>query len=507
MENRNRREFLKTSMAAGAGMAMAGNTFTAYAGKNVLGANDTIRIGAIGIRGIGSHKHIPDFRKIPGVQVVALCDVDGEVLNQVHGDLKKDGIATDKYTDMRKMLDRKDIDAISIGTPNHWHSLAAVWGCQAGKDVLVEKPVSHNIWEGRKVVEAARRYDRLVQADFDSRSNPEHVEIARLVQSGELGKLLYIKSVTYKRRKSIGLVNTPQPIPKYIDYNLWCGPSPARPLIRKKLHYVWHWQFATGNAELGNNGPHTLDLIRMTLGKDTLPRTVFSYGGRYGYLDNGDVPNTQVVIYDYDGIPVIFESRALAENPESENLNPLQGISASGKTVVFPHDSTRPNVAQAYFCEKGIVYQGLTHLDSGVYDNEGRRLRDIEAGDSQIPQEHFIEALRSRKISDLRTDIEVGHISSAFCHLGNISYMIGEPKPEQEIIEHFNGSEYMMESFKGFKKHLAIHGIDIAKEMPSVGPVLQFDSEKEEFFGEHSDRANMFVKDSYREPFVIPDIV
>ncbi len=500
MESQNRRDFLKTGMAAGAGIAIAGNPISSFASSKVLGANDAIRVGCIGLRGIG-RKHVRDFRSIPGVQIVALCDVDGEVLAEKHGLLKNDGIETDTYVDMRKMMERKDIDVISIGTPNHWHSLAAVWGCQAGKDVLVEKPVSHNIWEGRKIVEAARKYERMVQADFDSRSRNQYVESVNYMRSAALGKVLYVKSICYKRRKSIGFVNTPQRIPNTIDYDLWCGPVPARPLMRRRLHYDWHWQFATGNAELGNNGPHTLDRIRWMLGKSTLPKTVFSFGGRYGYIDNGDVPNSQIAIYDYDGIPIIFESRALPENPDSDNMDPLQGLSATGKMVVFPHDSPNPNVNQAFFCEKGIFCKGI------VYDNDGRKIDEIEAGDSRLPQAHFIDAVRSRKMSDLRTDIEEGHLSTAFCHLGNISYMLGEPKSEEEIIANLNDSEYMLETYRGFKKHLKTHGIDITKELPSVGPLLHFDSEKEQFYGEHSERANMFVKDTYREPFVIPDKV
>ncbi len=500
MENSNRREFLKTGMAAGAGLAFTVNPLTSFAGSRVLGANDTIRVGCIGLRGIG-RKHVGDFRSIPGVRIVALCDVDSEVLAEKHGLLLNDGIRTDTYKDMRRMLERKDIDVISIGTPNHWHSLAAVWGCQAGKDVLVEKPVSHNIWEGRKIVEAARKYDRIVQADFDSRSEDLYHESVKFLQKGELGKILYIKSVCYKRRKSIGLVTTPQRIPKTIDYNIWCGPTPARPLMRRRIHYDWHWQFATGNAELGNNGPHTLDFIRWVLGKSTLPKTVFSFGGRYGYVDNGDVPNTQVAVYDYDGIPIIFESRALPENPGSENMDSLQGLSATGKMVVFPHNSSRPNVSEAFFCEKGIFYEGV------VYDNDGTKVHEIEKGGARMPQAFFIDAVRSRKISDLRTDIEEGHLSSAFCHMGNISYMLGEPKTEEEISVNCHNNEYILEAFRGYKNHLKIHGIDIAKELPSAGPLLHFDSEKEQFYGEHSERANMFVKDTYRESFTIPERV
>lgn len=480
---------------------LGGSTLSASSYKNIMGANDNIRVGIIGLHGHGGN-HIRSFLPIEGVRIAALCDVDSSQISRRAEELSKEGVSVEKYADMRKLFDNKDIDAITIATPNHWHALAAVWACQAGKDVLVEKPVSHSIWEGRKIVEAARKYDRIVQADLDRRSGTVRAKAYEYLQSGKLGKVLFVKSVNYKRRKSIGLVHVPQAIPQTVDYNLWCGPSPMRPLMRKRLHYDWHWQYATGNAEIGNNGPHTLDCVRWAMGMKTIPQSVFSLGGRYGYLDNGDVPNTQMCIYDYNGIPIIYESRGLPENSDSENMDGLSTISSTGQRVSFPHNRTGANTREAFICEKGIVY------GSEIYDNDGKLIKTFEAdSDSQGPKEHFINGLRSRKRSDLRIDIEEGHLSTAFCHLGNISYMMGQPASELEIQESLGGNKFVRDTFEGLKKHLHGHGIDISEQLPALGPKLHFDSETEQFHGEKSELANQFLKDTYRDPFVIPENV
>lgn len=499
MEINNRRDFIKKSIVSGSGIILAGSSLNVYSGNNIIGANDTVRVAVIGLNGIGRSDHIPKFKKIENVKIVALCDVDSTLLNQTADDLIKEGIKVDKYADIRKLLERKDIDAVSIATPNHWHALAAIWACQAGKDVCVEKPVSHCIWEGRKIVEAARKYNRMVQGDFDRRSNNVMKTSYELLQSGKLGKILYVKSVNYKGRPSIGLINVPQPIPQSVDYNLWCGPTPMRPLMRKNLHYDWHWQYTTGNAELGNNGPHTLDCVRWALGMEGVPQKIFSIGGRYGYMDNGDVPNTFMAVYNYNGIPIVYESRGLTENPASKNMDGLDSISATGKRIFFPHNSPSPNNDEAYFCENGILYDG------SIYDNDGQLVSTITAEPSIGPKDHFINAVRSRNISDLRIDIEVGHVSTAFCHLGNISYKMGQQAPVETIYEKLEGNKFLLNTFEGFKKHLTNNGIDITKQLPILGPQLFFDSKKELFYDSNSEMANLYLKDTYREPFVIPE--
>ena len=273
-----RRTFLKRCLAAGAA-ALAPHA-------RVMGANDDIRVAVVGFHGHG-RTHIRNYLNMKGVRLVALCDADRAVLDREVANVKKTGHDVAAYVDIRKLLERKDLDAVSVVMPNHWHALATVWACQAGKDVCVEKPVSHNMWEGRKMVEAARKYGRVVQGDLDSRSNPAFDEAIRYIQSGALGKMLLARGFTYKYRPGIGKTAGKGHIPETLDYDLWCGPARKEPIDRAELHYDWHWVWDTGGGEIANNGPHQLDLIRWALGEKGLPRRVMGLGGRFGYEDAG----------------------------------------------------------------------------------------------------------------------------------------------------------------------------------------------------------------------------
>ncbi|MHC4396341.1 MAG: Gfo/Idh/MocA family oxidoreductase [Planctomycetota bacterium] len=267
MKRITRRDFMKSSMAAGVALALPFS--------RVRGANNDIRLATIGLGGQGGmgqgKYHIRLFRKIPGVRVVAICDPDKDVLDAEVKKFKERDEKVDAYTDVRKLLEDKSIDAITTATPNHWHALVTIWACQAGKDVYVEKPAAYNIWESRKMIEAARKYDRIVQVGTQRRSDEGLQQAIEYIQQGNLGKIKFIHGLCYRKRESIGKVYGPQPVPESIDYNLWTGPAPLVPLMRKRLHYDWHWIWATGNGDLGNNGIHTLDLCRWALGKNTLP--------------------------------------------------------------------------------------------------------------------------------------------------------------------------------------------------------------------------------------------
>jgi predicted dehydrogenase len=226
------------------------------------------------------------------------------------------------YTDMRKLFDDKSIDAVSIATPNHWHALASIWAIQAGKDVYVEKPVSHCVWEGRQIVKAARKYGKIVQTGTQSRSSREGIAAAvKYVQEGNLGKILLSRGLCYKRRGSIGKSEGEQPIPESIDYDLWCGPGPKGPLMRQKLKYDWHWTWDYGNGDLGNQGIHQKDNARWFLGEMELSPSVWSVGGRLGYEDDGETANTQIIYHGYEKAPLIFEVRGLPENKDSKNMD------------------------------------------------------------------------------------------------------------------------------------------------------------------------------------------
>ena len=268
MRKTTRRQVIQGILAAGVAPHFA----------RARGANDEIRIGVIGVgsnvkiggKGKGD---IRSWRKLPGVRVTAICDVDENILQAEAEQFKKWGEPVRAFRDLRRMLECDDIDAVNITTPNHWHALATVWACQAGKDVYVQKPASHNIFEGRKMVEAARRYGRIVLCTSGSREPTGYAEALAWVRQGGLGKIQLIYGVNYKPRPSIGKVRQPQPIPKGLDYDLWSGPAPMQPLRREFLHYDWHWDWQTGNGDIGNMGIHYLDGCRMATGQG-LPRQI-----------------------------------------------------------------------------------------------------------------------------------------------------------------------------------------------------------------------------------------
>ncbi len=308
MSNVDRRTFLASAGAGAAALAL-GN------GARAAGPNDQLRVAVVGVRGRGQ-SHIDAFSKNKATTLAALCDVDARVLDRSTKAVEsKTGKAPEKVADLRRLMDDKSIDIISIATPNHWHALAAVWACQAGKDVYVEKPVSHNFVEGRKIVEAARKYNRVVQTGTQSRSSPALAEAVEFLRADKLGKIFMAKGLCYKPRGSIGH-KADAPVPQGVDYNLWLGPAPERPFNPNRFHYEWHWMWDTGNGDLGNQGIHQMDIARWGIGKDTWPTQIESSGGRFGYDDDGETPNTQICTYRYDDCLLQFEVRGLLTNDE-----------------------------------------------------------------------------------------------------------------------------------------------------------------------------------------------
>ena len=485
----SRREFMVKSVAGG---VTALGALAAPAWARPIGANDDIRVAVIGVRGQGNY-HIRLYGKVPGVRLVALCDIDQAVLEKRAGELSAQGVQVAKYTDVRKLLENKDIDAVSIAAPNHWHSLMAVWACQAGKDVYCEKPVSHNVWEGRRLAEAAARHNRIVQAGTQSRSDEALIELAAYLRSGQIGKILRARGFCYKPRPSIGKVAGPQPIPQGVDYNLFCGPAPLEPLRRAQLHYDWHWVWATGNGDIGNQGIHEMDMCRWMLGEDTLPSRVFSFGGRFGYDDDAETPNTLVSVLDYPTAPIIFEVRGLPAKSGANYMDHYRGV----------------RIGISIECEQGYFTGG----GGGgiVYDNDGKRIKALPSagGGDHIP--NFVRAVRSRKPGDLKAPILGGHLSSALCHLGNISYRLGAEAPFADLKAQTASRADVAETVERVGSHLEANGIDLAQARPTVGPVLEFQPGDERFAsGSEYDMgawANRLLKDSYRQPFVVPEKV
>ncbi|HXG10127.1 MAG TPA: Gfo/Idh/MocA family oxidoreductase [Gemmataceae bacterium] len=462
-----RRAFLKGSIAAGVSWGL-----TPHA--RALGANDDLRVAVVGFRSQGNH-HIRCLQGLPGVRVVALCDADRDVL---HRGLKAFADRNQKvagYTDVRKLLESKDVDALTTATPDHWHALVTIWACQAGKDVYVEKPLCHNLWEGRQMVEAARKYNRIVQ--FGNQNHPHRTGELRL-ETEQVGKIHVVFTALNRMRQSIGKVSGPQPIPDSVDYDLWCGPAPKEPLRRKNLHYDWHWVWSTGTGEIGNNGIYPLDAARLALGQNTLPRRVLSLGGRFLFDDDGETPNTQIALFQYEPGPlVIFELRNLPSVKGPKTVGPK--IKGERGEAGLPRPVGQPGDTGGYPAHQGHLY-------------------------------NFLAAVRSRKVSDLRADVLEGHLSTALVHLANISYRLGTPHslPEAREAIQDRGSD-ALETFERFREHLEANGVDFAKTKVIVGPWLEIDARTERFVGstEIVTRANQLLRREYREPFVVPERV
>ena len=285
-EKSSRRDFLKFT---GAGVASTALGVKASSYSRIVGANDHVRVAICGVRGRGND-HIRGFARVPGTEIAALCDVDENVLNHRLGDIEKLSLPKPKsYVDVRKLLEDKDIDAISIAAPNHWHALMAIWACQAGKDVYVEKPCSHNTFEGRQLVRAVKKYNRICQHGSQSRSNPGMLEAIHHLSDGTIGDVYMARALCYKWRPTIGHA-TEEPVPAGVNYDLWTGPAPLKPFTRNRFHYNWHWIWDTGNGEVGNQAIHEIDIARWGLGVG-FPVCVSAMGGHFMFQDDQETPN------------------------------------------------------------------------------------------------------------------------------------------------------------------------------------------------------------------------
>jgi predicted dehydrogenase len=492
MSTLTRRNFILTSLSAGSALMTTPMSAFAKPFSRIIGANDEIRVAVVGLRGKGQH-HVEQFHALPGVRVAALCDVDTEILNRELEKFKARNEKVDTYIDVRELLDDKNIDAVIIATPNHWHSLIGIWACQAGKDVYVEKPVSHNIWEGSKLVEAARKYKRIVQAGTQSRSDEGLQEVFDYIQKGNLGQIKVAYGLCYKRRDSIGKVNGPQPIPSSINYDLWTGPAPLIPLGRSRVHYDWHWVWDTGNGDIGNQGVHEMDQCRWVLGQNELPKRVMSFGGRFGYDDDGETANSQIAIFDYEPAPLIFEVQGLPDKKGDTAMGNFKGV----------------RVGLVVICEEGYFAGGGG--GGWIYDNQGKKVRQFSGSGGEGHHANFIKAMHSRNVKDLNADILEGHLSSALCHLGNIPYRLGQLSSPEELQETVKSQPEAQKSLDRFRNNLFSNWIDMDKDRATLGPSLEFDIEKNQFIGkgEYSIArwANDLLTRPYREPYVVPENV
>ena len=350
MSRQNRRDFLKCAAAGGlAAFTIAGTK----ASGRVLGANDRVRIAVAGINGRGQ-EHMHEYLGMKhNVEIIYLVDPDSRLFESRSKMVNRRTGSTPKCVqDIRKVLDDKNLDAISIATPNHWHSLMTIWACQAGKDVYVEKPCSHNVHEGRMLVEAARKYDRIVQHGTQSRSIRDWADAVAAVRSGQVRQAAGRLRLCYKPRGSIGF-KQPKTPPKELDFNIWLGPAPKQPYHDNLVHYNWHWFWDFGNGDIGNQGVHQMDIARWAIPDGAVPTSVISLGGRFGYKDQGQTPNTQITVMDFGDAQLIFEVRGLVD----------------GKTT---------KVTNEFYMEGGVIKGGL-FFPKGK--GEGEKLKGVSGAE------------------------------------------------------------------------------------------------------------------------------
>lgn len=493
----SRRSFLKTSALTVAGVALS-----ARAWSQVNGANGDVRIAVVGLNGRGKN-HLKSLADCRGARVVALCDPDSAVLEKARQSV---GGEVRTYRDIRDLLAAKDVDAITIATPNHWHSLAGIWACEAGKDVYVEKPVSHNVWEGRQLVAAARKFNRVVQAGTQIRSGEGLREAVAWVQAGNLGKIIVARGFCYKRRDSIGKVTETPPPPATVDLDLWCGPAPLAAPHRAKFHYDWHWQWPTGNGDVGNQGIHQMDVARWFLGERGLPRHTLSVGGRLGYIDDGQTPNTQVIVHDYATAPLLFEVRGLPAHPDAAgtSVDPaLGGAEAAGARAGTMDKYRGVSVGNVIDCEGGYLVIP-DYWTARAYDHAGNLVKEFKGRDRHM--QNYVDVIHSRRTPDLYGPIDEGHVSSALCHLGNISHELGRTAAPGETREKIKADAVLSEAYGRMAEHLRRDGVDLEQTPATLGAVLQLANEAERFVGPDAAKANALLRREYRAPFVVPEL-
>jgi predicted dehydrogenase len=500
MKTTSRRQFLKTTVVAGLGLAATRRSFAAATSRPV-GANEAVRVAVIGmggtetVGGVGGRGHqlIASLLQVPDLRITALCDVDQTFLRREAQPLKDRGLDVATHTDLRRVFEDRNVDAVVIATPNHWHGLATVWACQAGKDVYVEKPFSHSIWEGRQMVAAARKHGRIVQTGTQNRSSPLLRRAFDDLRGGALGRIRFGHAIMYRGRDGIGRVDAPSAVPATLDYDLWCGPAPKAPLRRKQLHYEWHWFWDTGNGEIGNNGVHMMDICRWALAADGVPRRAMSIGGRFAVNDGAETPNTHIALLDYPVAPMICEVR---------NVRSTTG----GPTIGTFRNRTRGIIID---CENG--YFAGDSSGGALFDRQHKKIRDIENDRSANRLEvahlaNFVSAMRSRRPGDLACEAAEGHASAACAHLANISHRLGKQMGPDAVRDRAKSHPEFTDAFNRMSEHLRENGVKL-DAMPAVlGPWVNYDSKSERFTGDLADAANKLSRREDRKPFVVPEI-
>jgi len=448
----NRRRFLEKTVTRGVGLAALQRTRRLVGSEKIVGANDRVRLAVCGLRKRG-FDHVRLFSKIPNVVVAAVCDVDENVLGKRVRQMEKLGLPKPStYVDVRKLLEDSSIDAVTIAVPNHWHSLIAIWACQAGKDVYVEKPCSHNWWEGRQLVRAARKYHRIVEHGTQTRSSQSAREAVGKLREGLIGDVYLARGLCFKRRNTIGHAGI-EAVPPGVHYDLWTGPAPAEPFTRNRFHYNWHWFWDYGNGDLGNQGIHQVDIARWGLGVG-FPNRVSAVGGHFVFDDDQQTPNTLNCAFQYD-LPegkrkmIEFEVRHGITNREAGIGTAEMGSHGEGQNVI----------GNIFYGAGGCLAIGDEDTGNAYRAWLGSDLKPGPSGHRGGSHYHFanfIDVVRSRKMEDLHAPVEEGHISCTLVHLANASYRLGRTlnfNPDtEEVIGDEQANRLLRELDRGYRR-------------------------------------------------------
>lgn len=385
------------------------------------GANDRLRVAVLGVNGRGMN-HVSELMKIGkeyNVELAAICDPDMNLLQQRARDIKKDyDLDISIVQDFRRVYDKKNIDAVTLASPNHWHALQTIWACQAGKDVYVEKPATHNVYEGKKMIEAAYKYNRIVQHGVQLRSSPAIREAVKHLQDGLIGRVYMSRGLVYRWRPDIGRKGVSKK-PVGLDYDLWCGPAPMVPFTEDLVHYNWHWHWNYGNGDVGNQGIHETDLCMWGLGVNHLPERITSMGGKFLWDDAKEVPEIQTSVYHYPKEKKIiqFEVRNWCTNLEDG-----------------------AGVGNIFYGDKGyLVVKGYDTYETYLGEKREKGPARSEKGELTLHFKNWIDAIRARDMSLQNGPVQTGHLSSALAHLGNISYRLGKQLSFDPVAERFIG--------------------------------------------------------------------
>ena len=428
MKNHSRRTFLRTASLGTAAAIISPSVLEAkpivapeILKSSVKGANDRIRIAVLGVNGRGQ-SHISEIMQIAkdyNVEVAVLCDPDLKILNKRAGEFeKKYGKKVAVEQDFRRIYDNKEIDAVSLATPNHWHALQSIWACQAGKYVYVEKPATHNIYEGKKLIEAAYKYNRIVQHGVQLRSSPAIREAIQHLRDGLIGRVYMSRGLVYRWRPDIGNKGVSK-MPEGLDYDLWCGPAPMVPFTEDIVHYNWHWHWNYGNGDVGNQGIHETDLCMWGLDVDHLPEKITSMGGKFLWDDAKEVPEVQTSIYHYPKEKKIiqFEVRNWCTNLEDG-----------------------AGVGNIFYGDKGyMVIKGYDTYETYLGPKREKGPSRSASGELTLHFQNWIDAIRARDMSVQNGPVQSGHLSSALAHLGNISYRLEKQLTFDPVAERFIG--------------------------------------------------------------------